>query len=301
MQPFNLVNNIDFESWAEDKLSLYSEEQLKNRLQPIAISADGLLSNAQLKQIHLCLSQYNFARYRLEDAHNFSIQSLNQLGKSLKLKKLDANLCAQEDLISVITDSTADPGTENKKQRYIPYSNNALSWHTDGYYNPYQQRVRGLILHCSQPAAIGGENGFIDPEIIYLQLRRQNPDYIKALCRNDVMRIPENRQGEACLRAETASSVFQISEGFKKLDMRFSQRKRHIIWRDDQLTISALAALNELLDSDSNWRINIRLNAGEGIISNNALHCRKAYEDTGEHKRVYLRARYYNAIPQITN
>lgn len=301
MQPFNLANQTDFENWAVGKLSLYSDERLKSLLRPITISADGNLSTAELKQVQQRVFQYNFAFYRIVDDRNFDIQSLNRLGKSLELEKLDANLCAQEDLISVITDSTAHQDTDSRKQRYIPYSNKALGWHTDGYYNPYQQRVRAFILHCQKPADSGGENSFIDPEMIYLLLRRQNPEFIQALCRDDVMRIPENRQDDVCLRSETASSVFQISDDFRKLDMRFSQRKRHIIWRDDTITQSALAALNELLNCHSNWHFDIRLNAGEGIISNNGLHRRKAYQDSSETRRAYLRARFYNAIAQPLN
>ncbi len=301
MQPFNLANEPDFERWAEDKLSLYNDERLKNLLRPITISADGHLSAAQLKDVQLRICRYNFAYYRVEDGRRFDIKSLNQLGKSLKLEKFDANLCAEEDLISVITHSTANQDIAGRKRRYIPYSNKAMHWHTDGYYNPYQQRVRAFILHCQQPAESGGENSFVDPEMIYLLLRRQNPAFIQALCRNDVMRIPENRQDDVCLREETASSVFQISDEFRKLDMRYSQRKRHIVWRDDAITELATAALNDLLNSPSNWQINIRLNASEGIISNNALHCRKAYQDSNETRRTFLRARYYNTIARSLN
>ncbi len=300
MQPFNLASQADFESWAENKLSLYNDERLQDLLRPVTISADGHLSSDELRDIQQQVFQYNFALYRVEDDYCFDAQGLNQLGKSLGLEELDANLCAEEDLISVITDSSTNQDMDSRKLRYIPYSNKALSWHTDGYYNPYQQSVHALILFCQQPADSGGENSIIDPEMIYLFLRRQNPEFIRALCRNDVMRIPENRHNGVCLRAETSSSVFQISEDYTKLDMRFSQRKRHIIWRDDTITQRALTALNELLGSQSNWHINVRLNAGEGIISNNGLHRRQAFQDSNKSKRVLLRARYYNAIPRPT-
>lgn len=301
MQPFNLLQQSGFESWAQNKLSLYTTDRLKDLMQPQLISSDGRLSKNQLANIYRQVSRYNFAIYRIEDSDKFDAQSLNQLGQSLGLKNLDANLCADEDLISVISDCSEPSATGNPRQRYIPYTNKALSWHTDGYYNPFHQRVQAFILHCQHTADQGGENSLIDPEIIYLMLRRLNPEFIEALCRDDVMRIPENKQGEICIREETASSVFLTSCNYTKLDMRFSQRKRHIIWRDDAITRAALSKLNELLDCESEWHINVRLNAGEGIISNNVLHSRQAYQDTNNNKRVFLRARYYNAIPASLN
>lgn len=298
MQPFNLSHPTEFEDWALFKLSLYAEEPIKEQMRPVVIGSDGRLSHSQLTDIQSNISCYNFALYRIENEGDFNTESLNRLGQSLGLENLDANLCAEEDLVSVISDSSKHPAADNRKQRYIPYTNKALSWHTDGYYNPYHQRVQAFILHCQQPAEYGGENSLIDPDMIYLSLRRNNPKFIEALSRNDVMRIPENRLGDVCLREETTSPVFLTSESCSRLSMRFSQRKRHIIWRDDALTQDALGKLNELLDNDSDWHINVRLNAGEGIISNNVLHCRKAYQDSGGHRRVFLRARYYNAIPK---
>jgi hypothetical protein len=43
--------------------------------------------------------------------------------------------------------------------------------------------VRGLILHCVQSAATGGENQLLDHEIAYILLRDENPDHIRALSR----------------------------------------------------------------------------------------------------------------------
>ncbi len=301
MQPFKLSRRSEFESWAQNKLSFYTDERLKDLMQPRIISSSGYLSSSQLAEIQQQISRYNFVIYRIEDDGPFDSRSLNQLGKSLGLDKLDANLCAADDLISVISDAGDQAATGNRKQHYIPYTNKALSWHTDGYYNPLHQRVQAFILHCQQPADQGGESSLIDPEIVYLILRKSNPEFIEALCREDVMRIPENKEGGVCIREETTSPVFLTSSNYTKLDMRFSQRKRHIIWRDDTITRMALSNLNELLDSCSDWQINLRLNAGEGVICNNVLHRRAAYQDTGENKRVLLRARYYNAISRPPN
>ena len=301
MQPFNISAQADFNKWADYKLSLYSEDRLNELLEPVAISADGRLTDDQRVAIQQKVERYNFALYRVNGDDEFDSGDLNRLGQSLGLRQLDANLCAEEDLISVISDTSATPTGQNAKTRYIPYSNKALNWHTDGYYNPLNQRVMAFILHCKNQAESGGDNILIDPDIVYLLLRQQSADYITALSRGDVMRIPENRQDGVCIRQETASSVFQPSADFTRLAMRYSQRKRHISWKGDSLTQAALSELNRLLDTESNWRIKVRLRPGEGIISNNVLHCRQEFADGAGAKRVLLRARYYNAIPTQPN
>ena len=299
MQPFNLSDQSEFASWAEHKLALYADDCLQAVLPPILISEDGSIAASELARLQSQIRDYNLAIYSVTEKTLFNKESIDRMSRWLGLEQLDAHLCAGEDLISTITDTSQVSG--DQRRTYIPYSNKALSWHTDGYYNPYHQRVRAFILHCQQSASSGGENSFIDPEMIYLHLRLENPAYIEALCDDNVMRIPANVQDQTCIRAETASSVFQISEDGSLLDMRFSQRKRHIIWRDDSLTQQALACLNELLNNDSLWRINYRLHSGEGVICNNVLHCRSAYEDDQNHNRVFIRARYYNRIAPALN
>ena len=298
MQPFKLSHQSEFENWAEHKLSLYSDDRLRAMLKPLEIAADGTITANQLSELKSRIEDYNFTLFSVSNPDCFNVDSIKTISDKIGLKQLDAHLCANEDLISTITDTNHISG--DQRRTYIPYSNKALSWHTDGYYNPFHQRVQAFLLYCQHAANSGGENSFIDPEIIYLLLRRESPAFIEALCEEDVMRIPENVQDQTCIRAETASSVFQVSSDYSHIDMRFSQRKRHIIWRDDALTRQALEYLNELLNSDSIWRINYRLQDGEGVISNNVLHCRSAYEDNTE-PRVYIRARYYNRISPVLN
>jgi len=301
MQPFNLSDHPGFESWAEHKLSLYSQDRLRGFMEPVTIAHDGQLSADNLSLLIERIKGYNFCLYSVPDHQRFNSDSIRQLSQQIGLQALDANLCASEDLISIITDTSDSQENSDKRKRYIPYSTKALSWHTDGYYNPFHQRVQAFVLHCQQTASAGGENGFIDPEIIYLQLRRENPVFIEALCADDVMRIPQNIQDGICIRPETASSVFQISDDFSVLAMRYSQRKRHIIWRDDPITQQALECLQGLLNEDAIWRINYRLQNGQGVICNNVLHRRNAYEDDPGQHRVYIRARYYNRIRSTVN
>ncbi|MDH5356219.1 MAG: TauD/TfdA family dioxygenase [Gammaproteobacteria bacterium] len=296
MQPLSISCSSDFDIWARHKLSLYSTEAKHRLLEPLEINLEQGFSNAQLRTLRQRVEDYNLVIYQLTDNHRFEPEHINTLAGQLGLITLDAHLCVTEDLVSLITDTSQDVTGNDQRKRYIPYSNKPLNWHTDGYYNPYHQRVRAIWLHCQQAASRGGENSFIDPEIVYILLRQENPEFIEALSHPEVMRIPANIVNEKSLREETASSVFQVSEDFSRLEMRYSQRKRHIIWRDDALTREALAFLNDLLEQASIWRVDYRLQAGQGVISNNTLHRRNAYEDDAGNQRVYIRARYYNPI-----
>src|SRR5512134_1937089 len=76
-----------------------------------------------------------------------------RLGARLGLTRLHANPLADEDGITSL-----EAAPEKAALGYIPYSNQRLLWHTDGYYNAPGERIRAFILHCVRPAATGGEN-----------------------------------------------------------------------------------------------------------------------------------------------
>ena len=296
MQAFNLSHQSDFDTWSKWKLSLYSSQGIERLRKVIEIDPDAPFEKAQLTKLRQNIDDFNFAFYRIINCSNFDLNALSLLGRQFGLFELDANLCAEEDRMTILTDHTSQDDSNKHRQRYIPYSNKALNWHTDGYYNPQHQRVRAFILHCVQPASSGGGNSFIDPDIVYILLRQENPAFIEALANPEVMLIPENRDDKDILRPETSTAVFQVSSDYAILDMRYSQRKKHIIWRDDSLTQQALSCLNELLGKKSKWHIDYRLKAGEGIVSNNVLHRREAYHDDTGNQRVYYRARYYSRV-----
>jgi len=92
------------------------------------------------------------------------------------------------------------------RKRYIPYTNHAIHWHTDGYYNPIYQQIMALNLHCVRPAMEGGENALMDHEIAYLQLRDESPEYIEALMHPDAMKH-SSCTIRACFLGEEERSV----------------------------------------------------------------------------------------------
>ncbi len=217
---------------------------------------------------------------------------LRRFGAHFGLDRLDSNLLADEDSITSIE---AVPGKSGRG--YIPYSNRRLLWHTDGYYNPETRRVRAFLLHCVQPAAEGGENALLDPEIAYIRLRDANPDYVRALMAPDAMTIPPNTE-EGAERPASVGPVFSIDSTGGNLHMRYTARTRSILWKDDAATGAAVRFLEQLLADDSPSVFRHRLAAGEGLICNNVLHNRTAFSDNeqGGTRRLLYRARYYDRI-----
>ncbi len=78
--------------------------------------------------------------------------------------------------------------------------------------------------------------------------------------------------------------------------MRYTQRKTYIQWQQDTLTQEALSLLGDLLNSNTDSILRLRLNRGDGLICNNVLHNRSAFTDSAESPRVMYRARYYDRV-----
>jgi len=294
MSHFDLNDDDGYQHWVESKLSAYQKRTTDDFKLIIDIDPDGYIPPQSMSVIKDQVNDYNFALYRLSGDVENHLSALKKIGAQIGLKSLDKNLCAQEDRVTRL--SVVD---HHRGHSYIPYSNKAIGWHTDGYYNPGHQRVLALLLHCEHSSEEGGVNDLLDPDMVYIHLRDQNPDFIRALSNPSVMCIPENIEEGVEIRPKTCTAVFmQESENNQDpvLAMRFSKRKHNIIWGDDVLTQEALSCLFEYLESGSPYHIRYRLNPGEGVICNNVLHTRSAFTDSADNKRVYYRARYYNRI-----
>lgn len=298
MSYLDLEDDKAYQQWVNEKLSAYDKRLANDFPLIIDINPDGDISADALTIIKEHINDYNFALYHLSGNVKDHLASVKNIGSQMGLKELDKNLCAREDRITKLM--VTEQGRGNL---YIPYSNKAIGWHTDGYYNPMHQRVLALVLHCEQPSEQGGINELLDHDMAYIHLRNENPDFIRALSRPEVMCIPENIENGVKIRPQTCSAVFMPEfvnadepEKSPVLAMRFSKRKRNIIWKQDSLTQEALTCLFEFLESDSPYHVAYRLKSGEGVICNNVLHTRSAFTDSALNTRVYYRARYYNRI-----
>ena len=211
------------------------------------------------------------------------------LGERLGLARLQANPLADEDGISSL-----EVAPEKSGRGYIPYSNRRLLWHTDGYYNAPRERIRAFILHCVRPAAAGGENRLLDPDIAYILLRDADPRYVAALAAPDAMTIPANEEDPAAQRAAQTGPVFSTEDG--ALHMRYTARTRSIVWRADAVTQDAVQRLREILDSDLPYVFRLRLAGGQGLVCNNVLHDRSEFTDAPGAGRLVYRARYFDRV-----
>jgi hypothetical protein len=172
---------------------------------------------------------------------------------------------------------------------YIPYSNRALGWHTDGYYNDAEP-LRSFVLHCIRPAARGGINQLLDPRLVYMTLRDRAPD-AAVILGTPVMHIPENRRDVDVARLAVTVPIFCTADD-GELVMRYTRRGRHIEWRGGPRVIDAITALNDIVDELAEQAPSHRLEAGEGILCNNILHCRQSFEDDEDQGRLLLRGRF---------
>jgi len=287
--PFDLDRPQDYTLWRERKLSKYPA-----RLEDLIVEVRNphQLTPGEAKALQVRCRRANMAIYASPNGADPDKELPRRLGAQLGLMRPDHNLGADQDAISALT-----VRSDALHQGYIPYSNRSITWHTDGYYNPPDRWIFGMLLHCVQPAMTGGENYLLDHEIAYILLRDQNPEFVRALMHPQAMTIPANRMNGEELRPDCPGPVFSVHPaGY--LHMRYTDRTRSIHWRDDPLTTKAVSCLKEILHSRTAWHFSARLKAGWGLVTNNTLHTRTRFED-GEHPRLLYRARYYDRIVDI--
>jgi len=285
--PFELDNDMAYHAWLEYKMDDYPQD-----IEEIMVEVNDPrnLTAAEFKVIRDLVKKTNMAVY----AGNTG----DDPDKDIPLK-----LAAQFGLTSPDDNMGADDGVtalrvvgDEWRGEYIPYTNKAIHWHTDGYYNAPDRQIRSLLLHCVTPAASGGENALLDHEIAYIRLRQASPDYIDALMQPDVMMIPANidKQGQV-IRPDRIGPVFTILED-GNLHMRYTARTRSIEWKQDPTVQRAVALLHDYLHTDSPYIYRGTLQPGQGLICNNVLHDRSGFEEDEAHNRLLYRMRYYQRL-----
>ncbi len=283
--PFYMGNNAAYLHWREKK-RCFRAPAIADLL--VRINDPYQITDDEKKSIIERCEHYNMAIYQLNNVHQQEKSLVHALGERLAMVSLDANLRADDDSVSSL-EVRAQAGNQ-----YIPYTNKALSWHTDGYYNYLDRQIFGIIMHCVSPADSGGINRLLNPEEIYMRLRDEDSAYIDALMHPEAMTIPDNLEAGKVIREAQTGPVFMVkSDG--RLHMRFSARKRNIIWRDTDETQRAVEIINSMLADEKNV-FTIALQAGQGIVCNNVLHNRSSFSDGHNQKRLMYRARYYEAV-----
>lgn len=285
--PFAQPENARYAEWRARKLAdapRSLDELIVEIRDPFALQPD---ERAALIE---CCSRANMAIYKTHAGDDPNKSIPEAIARQVGLARLDHNLLADEDGFTSLT--VANAGVRG---HYIPYTNRRLNWHTDGYYNRPGERIRAFHLHCVRPAMSGGENALLDPELAYIALCDESPAFIHALSELDAMTVPAREDDEGVARAAQTGPVFSIdSDG--SLHMRYTARKRSIEWKQIPETLAAVAALERLLASPSTHIFHARLSEGMGLICNNVLHDRTAFQDDPERPRLIYRARYYDRV-----
>ncbi len=181
------------------------------------------------------------------------------------------------------------------RRGYIPYTDKAISWHTDGYYNYHGPSacVRAMVLHCARAASDGGVNRLLDHELAYLRLRDEDVRSLRLLMHPQAMTIPEATDEAGRFRATNAGPVFFV-DASGVLAMRYTARKKFVEWRDEP-TRSAAEKLFALIEAEPLTRRE-KLGPGQGVLCNNVLHDRTGFIDNAGASRLLCRIRFHNSI-----
>ncbi|UHD17729.1 TauD/TfdA dioxygenase family protein [Thiocapsa bogorovii] len=317
--PFDLSQTNAYSKWRARKLRAYPAENADLRVpvgrldQPTPEERDALKTR---------IDTFNMALVAVDPAE-IQTETLLAFTRALGLRRADANLFADASAVSHIAASRTHPGRPHSGRthsagpnpgdetrvdtdleppggttlgEFIPYTDKPLSWHTDGYYNTTDEQVGAWCLFCVRAARHGGENGLIDHEMAYLQLRDESPQHIAALSHPQALTIPAHVQDGRTRRAESVGPVFSVRNGH--LHMRYSARARHVLWRDTPDTHAARAALDRLFSRPDVFTFRYKLRPGEALVSNNVLHCRSGFDDDEDpaKARLLYRIRFLDRI-----
>lgn len=288
--PFDLDNAAAYAAWRELKLAT-----APRKLDDIVVEIDDprALTAAERARLIELNAVANMVVYVSKTGTDPDKEIPRRLGAQLGLHRLDSHWLTDDDAISPISVRGAEERGERKE--FIPYTDKPIRWHTDGYYNSPERTVRGLLLHCVQSAAGGGDNQLLDHEIAYILLRDENPYHLRALSASDAMTIPARADDKGIARTAQSGPVFSVdASGF--LHMRYTARSVSIEWKNDAATAAAVAALTRLLGTPTPWTLHGRLEPGMGLVCNNVLHDRSGFTENPARRRLLYRARYYERV-----
>lgn len=287
--PFDLNDDAAYQAWRERKL-----REAPAEVGDLIVEIDDprTITRSEHDAILDRVRRFNMAVYVSNIGDMEGTHIPRAVGMRFGCNNINRNRGAEDDGVTAITiqaDEIHSP--------YIPYSNREIHWHTDGYYNRLDLQNYALLLHFVRPAMEGGENAVMDHEMAYLLMRDENPDYVCALMREDAMIIPNHVVDGCELRPERAGPVF-LETAAGNLHMRYTMRKRNIVWNSDPLVQEAVAWLENLLKSDCDQIFRATMQSGWGFVSNNVLHDRTGFTDDPDpaKKRLMYRARYYDRV-----
>ncbi|MEK9906461.1 MAG: TauD/TfdA family dioxygenase [Gammaproteobacteria bacterium] len=266
-----------FLKWASQK-----ENNIPKNINEISVEIKDInrTTKNEISKIRSTLDRFNSCLYR----SNRDLESnscLLDFAKAVGMKTFDCNNIEANEISTISS-------IKNEKIQYIPYTNKALNWHTDGYYD--KKPLFSWLLHCINPADDGGENYLLDHELAMREYVLSHDD-IEVLMNKRAITIPESQGSN---RSELSTYIFSFDNDYEKLHMRFSMRKENIKMSDNTLT--AMSKLTNVIENNcSKYSITYKLSKNEGILSNNILHGRNSFKDDKVQRKL-LRIRSYERL-----
>jgi len=288
---FDLDNAGAYAAWRRSKL------EVSARSGAVPVLGVGDLSQPTESEKSAILAQIHESNFAIYQAENFSPDE-DEIGAELRrftdafdLRIAEAHRSAGKNGVVALKVSMAE-----HQRGFIPYSRKAMNWHTDGYYNGPEDTIRAFVLHCVRQAEIGGQSQIIDNEIAYIRLRDESVEAVRLLIDPEAMTIPESPEADGSVRPVSIGPVFFVEDGH--LIMRYTARTRSISWKDDA-TREAGVLLQSLLESERDYLHTLTLQPGQGILNNNTLHNRTAFDpgaEIGFSERMLYRIRFHNRL-----
>ncbi|MEN6586891.1 MAG: TauD/TfdA family dioxygenase [Sulfuricella sp.] len=279
---FNLDTGEDYKKWREEKLASYP----KNVGDLVVELGDMTsLTKGEKSKIMELVELANMCVYTA-GAADLSMDSLLALGKQLGVSDTD----------KARRHSNSDELTNSRiLNSAIPFTTRNVRWHTDATYYGSDKTIQALFLLCKRPAVEGGSNKVLDNEILYILLRDKNPDALRVLMNQNCFKYRNPKTGEI---AENLGGKVFWANADGNLCHRFSFRKMDMAWSEDADVTAARAALESMIQEESEYVIEGRLESGLGLISNNVLHTREKLVDSDnpERTRLLFRARFYDRV-----
>lgn len=279
---FDLDAVDDYLNWRDEKLAAYPATVGELVVELGDMTAPTATERAKLIEL---VERANMALFTAGSA-TLDMDSLLGLGEQLGVTRTD------KPARHARSDELTDSGILN---RAVPFSTRPCNWHTDATYYGSDNTIDALFLLCKRPAPEGGSNRVLDHEMLYIQLREQDPGALEVLMRKDCFNYRNPATGEVD-RTRGGKVFWTGADGH--LRHRFSFRKTDMAWADESDVAAARTVLESLISAPSPHMLEGRLESGMGLVSNNVLHTREPLVDSNDPawKRLLFRVRFYDRV-----
>ena len=274
----NILTNTaeDYKRWKDNKLAAFTKNLDELTVQ---ITSPNAISKPEKSMVISLLENHNIVFFHIDRVKQTNKSTIKNFASQIGLSNYELDSQSDEDGLTEIKDIK----TTEKLSEYVPYTTKELNWHTDGYYTDQKNSVLSWLLFCKTSAESGGINKYLDHEIAYI-LFNNISKRLEDLMLDDACCIPEN---SITNRKEVFNPVFMFKN--KKLHMKFSMRKKNIIWNNNSL--KAIDVLKSIIKDSSQYHITKKLDTGMGVITNNVIHMRTAFTNSKNKNRLLYRLR----------